>query len=140
MNILHFLHPSYYTDSNLGFTFTGFWWVVGVLGALLIAALWVANWIKKAKVTATKRRFYGHLIKAAHIISIGGLVYLFFRYEQITYLNLRLWPLLLALAAIWQIVAALLYKKKKEPLVLSQEAVATVRDIYSRKLKPRKKG
>ena len=99
MNILNIFRPSYYFDTFSGTSFPGFWIVFGVLVAVFCVMLWLGvRWGQDKKATGRARETRGAWLSIGYGLSLIGLLWLFFRYQGIPYLNWRLWPAILLVA------------------------------------------
>ena len=99
MNLLNIFHFSYYTDNYLSPEWQWFWPLVIIWGLGLIITI-VFNWrfIKLSKKWSGDHKFWWtHILNMGYTLSVVSLVHLFFRYENIPYLNWRLWPALMVL-------------------------------------------
>lgn len=120
MSLLHLFKISYYFDANVGYDFPGFWVVVTLLVIILVGAIWLGQVIERRKnLSGHAREFWQGWISLAYTLSIGGLIYLFLRYQNIMYFNWRLWPALLTLWVIGR-GSSLIYIHKK---ILPKRAV-----------------
>ena len=98
-----FLNWTYYFDSSISSTFWG--WGYWVLVALLILGI-LAGLIlpgRTKKLPFMQRQVLLRALSTAHAIGWLGLIWLFFRFEGIRYLNWRLWGVLLVFYGLYQI-------------------------------------
>jgi len=116
MSILNLFKFSYYFDPSINYNSGYFWIVLGILIAIFFVSLVVnSKLIKNKSISGIKRKFLLNWTNLGLIISSIGLVYLFFRYESIPYLNWRLWPTLLILWGLSRAVYLIYFKIKILP-------------------------
>ena len=104
MNILNLFKLSYYFNAFPNTVFKLFWPLVIVCTLILVATV-VGHWYfgrRGKKWTGDTKFWWTHWINIGYVISIVGLLSLFFRYETIPYFNWRIWPALMVVgAAAW---------------------------------------
>ena len=97
MRWLNLFKFSYYLDSNLGYTFPGFYLALGIFIGLLLASFYIRKRVTRLLREKLLQRVYFHLGSSSFWLGFGGLLWLFFRFQSIRFFNLRLWPALLFL-------------------------------------------
>lgn len=96
MSLLSFLKLSYYFDSFLGYTFPGFWVILGILlGVFILSLIGSAKLSRNKRLSGQKKALWGGWVNLGYLLSLGGMIWLFFRYQGLYYLNWRFWPVLL---------------------------------------------
>lgn len=96
MNLLKLFNPSYLFDPEPGFTYFYFWPVIVVLLLIFIGSFFLQQKFKKAKHPELLHHIPGRLREFALI----GLMLNFFRDQNIPYIGMRIWLILLLLLAI----------------------------------------
>ncbi|MDD5606195.1 MAG: hypothetical protein PHR51_02660 [Patescibacteria group bacterium] len=132
MSFLNIFKLSYYFDNSIHYTFTGMW-VVAVILALLIIACWIINYKFAKKWTFLKRIVAERLTRAGYIVGWVGLAWLFFRYESIPYFSVRMWPLLLFIYVVVEVVYLIKWVKKDYPRLKAKKKGMGDKDLYLRK-------
>lgn len=113
MSFANIFKISYYFDSSVGYTFTGFWVVVGILFLILVVSIFGSIKLGKNKKDSQRKKFLlSSWVNIGYLFSILGLFLLFFRYQGIAYLNWRFWiDILLLVIIVWG--GYLIYYQKK---------------------------
>jgi len=134
MSLLHLFKISYYFDPNLSFDFKGFWVVVILLAVLLVVSIWWAQKIARNKnLSGHLREFWQGWISLGYTLSIFGLIYLFIRFENLMYVNWRLWPALLILYVIGRSLYLIYVYKKVLPKRAAEKESRKMMSYYFRR-------
>lgn len=124
MSILNLFKFSYYFDTSVNYSPKYFWVILSLLIVIFFASLVVnSKLIKNKNMSGIKRKFFLNWTNLGLIISSIGLVYLFFRYQGILYLNWRFWPTILILWGLSRAAYLIYFKVKILPgkLLLKQK-------------------
>ena len=117
MRIFNIFKISYYFDSYVAPEFIWLWMMVILLGLVLLITIFF-NWrmAKLGKKWSGDTKFWWtHGLNMGYTLSIIGLIHLFFRYQNIPYLNWRLWPALLVLGIVGWVAYLVYYRYKLLP-------------------------
>lgn len=128
--VINVLHPGYYFDINLGYYFTGFWWILGIALAVLVATIGFQIWIGRLSLVRSQKMLYGKLIAIGYWIGIGIPICLFFRNQSIPYFNWRLWPALITFWVIWSGIDAFRFWKYRMPSNYAKESVKKAKEYF----------
>lgn len=135
MNLLHIFRFSYYTDSYVDPDFKLLWPLV-IIWVLGLAATIILHWrlVKLGKKWSGDRKFWWtHGLNIGYTLSIVGLVHLFFRYQNIPYLNWRLWPSLMVLGLLGWIGYLVYYRYKLLPKKVAERETKKSLAYYFRR-------
>jgi FlaA1/EpsC-like NDP-sugar epimerase len=132
MNISNLFHLSYYFGNDVFYTFNGFW-VVFVILVLMIIGSFIVNAKFMKQWNFLKRTIATRLTRAGQIIGWLGLLWLFFRYESIPMFSWRIWPALLVLYFIVEVVMLIKWVKKDYPKARAKKQGMGDKDLYLRK-------
>ncbi len=136
MSILNLFKLHYYFDISLGYTSKYFWVVLSILALIFFISLIANSKLAKNKsMSGIKRKFFLNWVNLGLIISSVGLVYLFFRYQSIPYLNWRLWPTILILWGLSRAGYLIYFKIKILPAKLLVKQKEKSGSYYFRKRK-----
>lgn len=131
MSITNLLHWSYYFDSNMASTFSGFW--VGVIiTALIILASAILS-VKAGKFNHYKKLIAVRITRMGFIIGWAGLIWLFMRYQTIPYFSWRLWPALLFIYLVIELWYLYRFIKIDYPKKMKDKGKSKEKDIYLRR-------
>lgn len=113
MGIGHIFKISYYFDSYVNPDFKLLLPLVIIFGLLLVITIILQRKFNKLnkQFSGDKKFWWTHWLNIGYTTSIVSLVHLFFRYENIPYLNWRLWPALLVLGLIGWIAYLMYYRR-----------------------------
>jgi len=131
MSILHLFKLSYYIDSFADPDFKLLWPLVILLGLVLITVIIGQRRFNKLNrnLSGDQKFWWTHWLNIGYTISIVGLFHLFIRYENIPYLNWRLWPTLVILGVASWIIYLIYYRRiilpKKQAEREERKGVAT---------------
>jgi len=136
MSILNLLKFHYYFDISLDYD-SGYFWVALIILILIFFVSLIANsrLIKNKSMSGIKRKFFLNWVNLGLTVSSLGLIYLFFRYQSIPYLNWRLWPTLLVLWGLSRAVYLTYFKIKILPAKLLLKQKEKSGSYYFRKRK-----
>ena len=110
MSLLNVFKLSYYFDAFSGSVFTGFWWGFGALVTVfLVTFLLGLKWGRDKTATGRVKEVRGAWLSIGYTLGVVGLLWLFFRYQGIPYLNWRLWPA--ALIVVTVVRAVLMWRE-----------------------------
>ena len=132
MSLSNLFDITYYFDNNMHQDFAGFW-VLLVLFVLLIIASWIVSVKFIKKWNFFKRTVASRLVRTAQIIGWIGLAWLFFRFELIPMFSWRLWPALLFIYFIVEMVMLIKWMKKDYPKRQAKKKGMGDKDLYLRK-------
>jgi hypothetical protein len=130
MSFLNIFHPSYYLDTNLGYTFDSFWLVFGVFVALIVGAAFWRMRFKKVFADRLKGKVFYHIYASMLTLGIIGLIWLGLRFEQVMYFNLRLWPALASLYLLASLVYAVYFMRWRYPKLMVAKTSRAERDRF----------
>lgn len=136
MSILNLLKFHYYFDIFLDYD-SGYFWVALIILILIFFVSLIANsrLIKNKSMSGIKRKFFLNWVNLGLTVSSLGLIYLFFRYQSIPYLNWRLWPTLLILWGLSRAIYLTYFKIKILPAKLLLKQKEKSGSYYFRKRK-----
>jgi len=138
MSLIHLFKISYYFDPYVSFDFPGFWVVVTLLALLLVASIWFGQRIAHRKnLSGHLREFWLGWINLGYTLSIVGLVYLFLRFQNIVYVNWRLWPALLILWVVGRALYLIYVYKKVLPKRAAEKESRKMMSYYFRRRRQR---
>ena len=132
MSFSNLLNFSYYFQNDAFYTFLGFW-VVFVLFVLLILGSWIVSAKFMKKWNYINRTIASRLMRASQIVGWLGLLWLFFRYESIPMFSWRIWPALLFVYLIVEIVMLIKWVKVDYPKKRAKKKGMGDKDLYLRK-------
>ncbi|OGB75434.1 hypothetical protein A2810_01020 [candidate division Kazan bacterium RIFCSPHIGHO2_01_FULL_49_10] len=134
MSLLHLFKISYYFDPVVSYDFPGFWVVVVLLAAALMFSVWFGRTIAHRKnLSGHVREFWQGWVNLGGTLSIVGLIYLFFRFENLMYVNWRLWPALLILYVIGRSLYLIYVYKKVLPKRAAEKESRKMMSYYFRR-------
>ena len=137
MSLIHIFYPTYYFDKNIEPLFPGFWGVVAIMGIILMVTI-VLNLRSSGsfkKLPKEKKFWWTHWLNIGYTVSLVELVWLFFRFEAIPYLNWRLWPALMILGVLGWLGYLGYYRYKLLPQHLVEKEQQQSRAYYFRRRK-----
>ncbi|MFA5270540.1 MAG: hypothetical protein WC400_02975 [Patescibacteria group bacterium] len=138
MSLLHLFQISYYFDPTVAYDFPGFWVVVILLAIVLVGSIWFGRTILHRKdLSGHLREFWQGWISLGYTTSIVGLIYLFFRFENLMYVNWRLWPALLVLWVIGRSIYLIYIYKKVLPKKAAEKESRKMMSYYFRRRRQR---
>ncbi|MBU1152015.1 hypothetical protein KJ632_04300 [Patescibacteria group bacterium] len=137
MNPLKLLHPDYLFNPYPGSTFLYFWPLV-IFFVLLFASSWYASaLISQHRHAKVAKEFLGGIPMRIREFAIIGLLFTFFRWQNVPWLGMRVWIIIIfILAAAYGIWVWQRYKKGFRKALRANKS-KEVEDMY--RPKPKKK-
>ena len=134
MNILNIFHYSYYFDNYINPDFRFIWWLVSIffVGIIVIIFLHIKFNKRFKKLNKFQRFWWAHGINMGYTITVTSLVHLFFRYQNIPYLNWRFWPALVVFGLIGWGIYLVYYSKKIYPQQVKERELRATQAKYFR--------
>ncbi|MBN2585134.1 hypothetical protein JXA59_00595 [Patescibacteria group bacterium] len=134
MSLLHFFKISYYFDPVVSYYFPGLWVTVTLLIVILVASIWFDRKMARRKnISGHLKEFWQGWVNLGYTLSIVGLIYLFFRFENLMYVNWRLWPTLLVLWTIGRSIHLIYIYKKVLPKRAAERESRKMTSYYFRR-------
>ena len=134
MSLLNLFKISYYFDPVVGYYFAGLWVVVGLLVAILVASIWLGRIVARKKdISGITREFWQGWTGLGYTLSVLGLIYILVRFENLMYVNWRLWPALLILWAAYRSGQLIYLYKKVLPRRAAERANRKAQSYYFRR-------
>lgn len=137
MAIENLLHLSYFFAINQTSVFPGFWPLVGILVAMLVAGYVVSA--KAGKMPSPMRQVASRLSHAAIVVGWLGLLWMFFRYQTAPYLSWRIWPTLMIIYLLWQVWIVIRFVRVEYPKKIALKEMAGDKEVYLHKYQKRRK-
>jgi len=139
MSLLNLFKLSYFFDADLGFTFPGEWLSLGILTGLVVASFYLPRRFK----LLFKDRLLGFPLRLLHNSSLwlglGGLTWLFFRYQGVRIINLRVWPALLVLYFLVSLVYGFYFVLKRLPALKEAQEKRGTKERFLRMARRRQR-
>lgn len=139
MSLLNLFKISYYFDNFPGYTFPGFWVALAVLLMVFIMSLSGSFRLSRdKKISGHRRSLWSGWANSGYLLSIGGLFWIFFRYQGVAYLNWRIWPALLLLGVIGWVGYLIYLQKKILPQRVAEQEARVSQAYYFRRRRGKK--
>lgn len=124
---------SYYFDDNLTLTFLGwgYWVIVGLLIAAIVASYVVPG--KTKKLPYLQRELVLRSMRLAALVGWVSVIWLFFRFEGIRYFSWRLWPAILIIYTLVQIGLMIKFAKVDFPKKRASKITGQEKEKYLRR-------
>lgn len=134
MSIKSLFKISYYFDPNVSFDFPGFWVILILLIVILSAGIWCGRMLARRKnISGHLKEFWQGWVGLSYTLSIVGIFYLSLRFENIMYVNWRLWPALLILWVIGRAIYLIYVYQKVLPKKVAEKASRKMMSYYFRR-------
>jgi len=117
MSFSNLFKISYFIDPNIGYFFAGETFLIGILLGLVVFTFYFNRKFKNLGQDKLLRHPLRLISSASLWLGFGGLLWLFFRYQEVQILNLRLWFALLCLYFLSSIVYALHFVLFRYPVL-----------------------
>lgn len=136
INPFKLLRPSYLFDPTPFYDFLYFWPLLILFIASFVGSFFIKDLLKKySKHPKLNQQVLRHLPNNLRWLSSLGVIALFFRQQNIPYLSMRLWLVLILLTGLIYGVWLFLHHKKELPKLLSQKKNKVQKDKYLPKKK-----
>ena len=130
-------NPSYYFDSNPYHLFPAFWWIVGVVAFILVASVVVKQ--RSGKLSFYKREIISRLTRIGFVFSWLFLLWSFLRFNGVPVLNWRLWPVLVLVYVLIELIYLWKFAKVDYPKRLAKKPALRTADKYLKRFEGRGK-
>ncbi len=138
MNPLLLLKPQYLFDPTPGTEFFYFWPVLVLCLAIFAGSLKMKEWIEQQTDPKLTHAFFGGVPARMREFAILGLIWTFFRDQNIPYLGMRVWIVLLAVLALAYGVWTVRHYQKRFTNELGKKVETALEDKYLPR--PKKRG
>ncbi len=139
MKFFNLLKISYYFDSNLSYAFPGIWTGLGILVGLILVSFYLRKKQRHLFQHRLTRKAVFHLYNSSLWLGFGGLFWLFFRFESIRFLNIRLWPTLLVLYFLGSVIYAVYFLRFRYPKLAKARGLSLAKGRFLKMAKGRKR-
>lgn len=135
MNPFQLLNPSYLFDKTPGSSYAYFWLVLVLLIALFVGSFYISRWIKAHEQGKLMNKYLGGIPYRMREVAVLGLVLNVFRAENIPWLGMRFWMVLLGASFLVYLVAVWRNYEKSFDTSKEEKAVQSVKAKYLPKKK-----
>lgn len=137
MDLLQLFNPSYTFNSVPGAEFAYRWVAYGFFALLFAVSFYVRLYLSKRPHAKVERSFFSGLPSRMREFAVLGLVFTFFRDQNIPYMGMRAWILLIVLGFIVYLLYIWRDYRKNFPLRLA--TLSTAKKVEDKYLPKRKK-
>jgi len=131
MSIANIFKLSYFFDNFPGSTFPGSTYILAVLVLIVLASVIVSY--KAGKWSYFKKQIAIRLTRTGFVIGWFGLAWIWLRFEGVPYLSWRLWPAILFIYLVMELVYLVKFVKFDFPKQRAKKISKGDRDLYLRR-------